>query len=63
MKIAAEFFGEWDSRRRVYRWPSLGKMANFLGVQTPNSHRALGDCLTTRGVLLAMAEGESGEEV
>lgn len=41
---------------------SLGPLAAALGVRTGKAHRALGDCLTTAGLLAAMSRGRAWAE-
>lgn len=41
---------------------SLGPLAAALGVRPGTAHRALGDCLTTAGLLTAMARGRAWAE-
>jgi DNA polymerase-3 subunit epsilon len=51
MKYCAEYIGEWNNAKGSWRWHSLGSVADRFGIQTPNAHRALGDCQTTLAVL------------
>jgi DNA polymerase III epsilon subunit-like protein len=51
MQIYAKYFGEWDHRRRSYRFQSLKKAGHHFQIPLPNSHRAKDDCLLTREVL------------
>ncbi|HDS29059.1 MAG TPA: 3'-5' exonuclease [Candidatus Acetothermia bacterium] len=55
MRWFAEVHGEWDERRRSYRWQSLSKAALSCGLKQPIPHTALGDSLTTWRLLQAMA--------
>ena len=55
MKLYARFYGQWNSKRRSYRWQSLDNARWQCGLETPNSHRAKNDTLLTRQVLHHMA--------
>jgi DNA polymerase-3 subunit epsilon len=51
----AEFAGDWNDYHGNYRWHSLTKAAQALGVEITNAHRALGDAQTTLAVIKALA--------
>ncbi|CAI0809773.1 DNA polymerase III polC-type [Serratia proteamaculans] len=54
----AEFYGVTDERRGTYKWQRLTAAADQQGVKIEGTaHRALPDCLTTLGVIKAMAIG------
>jgi len=55
MKLYAEFYGQWDPRRRSYRYQSLEAAGRQCGIDLPNSHRAAADTLLTRAVLVYLA--------
>lgn len=56
MLTYAEHWGDIDQRRGGYRWQRLGYAAAQQGVEIQGkAHRAMADCLTTLGVLRAMA--------
>lgn len=56
MNNYARFHGEWDSRREQWKWQSLAKAADQMGVTVKgNAHRALTDCQTTLALIKAMA--------
>ena len=56
MLTYAEHWGDIDPRRGDYRWQRLGNAAAQQGVEIQGTaHRALADCLTTLGILRAMA--------
>jgi DNA polymerase-3 subunit epsilon len=57
MLTYAEYRGSWNSHRGDYRWHKLTTAASQCGVAFDGAHRALGDCLMTRGVIKAMAAG------
>lgn len=58
MLTYAEHWGDIDEHRGGYRWQRLGNAAAQQGVETQGTaHRALADCLTTLGILRAMASG------
>ncbi|HGT2748147.1 TPA: 3'-5' exonuclease [Pseudomonas aeruginosa] len=57
MLTYAEHWGELDRRGIGYRWQRLGNAAVQQGVKIQGqAHRALADCLTTLGILRAMAK-------
>lgn len=57
MLVYAEFYGQ-KSERGGYRWQKLTAAADQQGVKIEGTaHRALSDCLTTLGVIKAMATG------
>ena len=58
MKLYAQFYGEWNSRRGGYRWQSLDAAGKQCGIPLPNSHRAKDDTLLTRAILAYMAQQE-----
>jgi DNA polymerase-3 subunit epsilon len=55
LKLYSEFRGEWDPRRRSYRYQSLDAAGKQCGIQLPNAHRAEADTLLTRALLIYMA--------
>jgi DNA polymerase-3 subunit epsilon len=56
LKLYAEFRGEWDARRRSYRYQSLDSAGKQCGITLPNAHRSAADSLLSRAVLIYMAE-------
>ena len=56
MEIYAQYHGEWDPRRKRYRYLSLERAGKACGIPLPNSHRAKDDCLLTRALLHYLAE-------
>ena len=58
MKLYARYYGDWNPRHRSYRWQSLDKAGQQCGIPLPNNHRAKGDTLLARAVLLHMAEAQ-----
>jgi DNA polymerase-3 subunit epsilon len=56
MKLYARFFGDRDPMHRSYRYQSLELAGRQCGIQLPNAHRAVDDCLLTRLLLHYMAE-------
>jgi DNA polymerase III epsilon subunit-like protein len=56
LKLYAEYHGEWDPKRRSYRYQSLDSAGKQCGIPLPNSHRAVADTLLTRAVLNYIAE-------
>jgi DNA polymerase III epsilon subunit-like protein len=55
MKLYAQFFGQWNTRRGGYRWQSLEAAGKQCGLTLPNSHRAKDDALLTLALLEYMA--------
>ncbi|MEJ5314802.1 MULTISPECIES: 3'-5' exonuclease [Anaerolinea] len=51
MKLYAEYYGEWDPKRRSYRYHSLEAAGKQCGIALPNAHRATADTLLTRALL------------
>ena len=58
LEIYARFYGEWDPRKRAYRYQSLEKAGRQCGISLPNSHRAKDDTLLTREVLHFIANSK-----
>jgi DNA polymerase III subunit epsilon len=56
MRAYAEFYGQWQGLTSGYRWQSLMKACLHLGIQ-PGYHRALGDAIACRNVVVQMAKG------
>ena len=55
MKLYAQFYGQWNSRRGNYRWQSLENAGLQCGINLLNSHRAKDDALLTKSVFEFMA--------
>ena len=55
MKLYAQFYGQWNSRRGSYRWHSLDAASRHCRIPLPNSHRAKDDALLTRAILEYMS--------
>jgi DNA polymerase-3 subunit epsilon len=51
MKLYAQFRGEWDERRRSYRYHSLANAGVQCKISLPNAHRAVADTLLARALL------------
>ena len=51
MKLYAQFAGQWDPRRRAYKFHKLENAGRACGIPLPNSHRAADDALLTRALL------------
>lgn len=58
LKLYAEFRGEWDPRRRSYKYHSLDAAGKQCGIALPNAHRATADTLLTRALMHFIAESE-----
>jgi DNA polymerase-3 subunit epsilon len=56
MKLYARFYGDWDPSRRSFRYQSLEQAGRQCGIQLPNAHRAIDDCLLARALFHHMAE-------
>ena len=54
MRRFAEFHGDWDAARGVFRWQKLEQAVAVFGV-APGGHRAAADALACRAVVLGMA--------
>lgn len=59
LKLYAQFRGDWDPRRRAYRFHSLADAGRQCQISLPNAHRATADTLLTRALLhyIAMYAG------
>jgi len=55
LKLYAEFRGEWDPRRRAYKYQSLAAAGRQCNITLPNAHRSTADTLLTRALLHTMA--------
>lgn len=56
MKLYANYFGEWNTRRGIYRWQKLSRAAAQCEIQLPQEiHRAHADAELTRRLVLHMA--------
>jgi DNA polymerase-3 subunit epsilon len=55
LKLYAEYRGEWDPRRRSYRYHSLDAAGKQCGIVLQNAHRATADTLLTRALLRYIA--------
>lgn len=56
MEIVAQYHGEWDPRRKRFRYLSLERAGKLAAIPLPNSHRAHDDCLLTRALLHYVAD-------
>ena len=55
MKIYSDYEGNWDSSRRKMRRYKLENAGRNMGIQIPNSHRAVDDTKLTRALFNAIA--------
>ena len=55
MKLFAQFIGQWDPRRRGYKYFRLEQAGATCKINIPNSHRAVDDTRLARAVHLCMA--------
>jgi DNA polymerase-3 subunit epsilon len=58
MKWYARYHGEWDARKRDFKWHNLSSACHSLGIPVRRAHSAAGDCLLTLEVIRRMAAGE-----
>lgn len=56
LKLYAEYRGEWDPKRRGYRYHSLANAGKHCNIALPNAHRTTADTLLTRALLHYLAE-------
>lgn len=54
MKEFAEVFGDWNPKRKQYKWQKLTTACQYFGVTVNDAHTALGDCKMTLEVCKAM---------
>lgn len=50
----ARIYGDWDYRRKSYRWKKLDVACDYYHIQRQGAHNALVDCLDTLKVCQAM---------
>jgi DNA polymerase-3 subunit epsilon len=63
MELYARFHGEWDARKKGYRWHKLEQAGKHCGISLPNAHRAVDDALLARAVLEHIAaQGKEGND-
>ncbi|MGQ0603068.1 MAG: 3'-5' exonuclease [Anaerolineales bacterium] len=55
MLLYAQFKGDWNPKRRAYRWHSLEEAGRQCRIPLPNAHRAREDAALARAVLHHMA--------
>ncbi len=55
LKLYSEYRGEWDAKRRSYRYISLDAAGKQCGIELPNAHRSTADTQLTRAVLHTIA--------
>jgi DNA polymerase III epsilon subunit-like protein len=58
MQLYAQFYGEWDIHRNIWRWQSLEKAGHRFNIPLRNSHRAKDDAILARAVLHEIAKTE-----
>lgn len=56
MNAYAEFYGDWNSYRRSYRWQSLSNACSQQRIRVVDAHSALGDCRLTLALIQAMLQ-------
>jgi len=63
MNAYSEFRGEWDDYHGNYRWHKLTAAVRQMGWTVKDAHGALGDCLMTRQVVIAMIAEIAAREI
>lgn len=63
MKEFARIYGDWDYRRKSFRWQKLATAMAYYNVPVVNAHDALADCLSTLEVCRAMVGNHPVQEV
>ena len=58
MELYAQYRGEWDMKRRSYRFIRLEEAGRHCQIALPNSHRAKDDALLARALFHYMGENE-----
>lgn len=56
MEAFSEVKGDWNAKRKSYKWQSLSKACDYYNLPITNAHNALGDCLLTIQVCKKMVE-------
>ena len=56
MKTYAQYWGEWVSQRRSFKWQKLGNACKQQAVTLDNAHNAISDCKATLALIQTMAE-------
>ena len=54
MEAFSELKGEWNAKRKSYKWQSLSKACNYYNLPVIDAHNALGDCILTLQVCKSM---------
>ena len=54
MEAFSELKGEWNAKRKSYKWQSLSKACDYYNLPIIDAHNALGDCLLTLQVCKSM---------
>ena len=55
LKLYSDYHGDWDAKRRAYKYISLSAAGEQCGITLPNSHRATADTFLTRALLHHLA--------
>jgi DNA polymerase-3 subunit epsilon len=56
MKSYAQFWGEWNSARRSFKWQKLGNACKQQAITLDNAHNAIADCKATLALVQTMAQ-------
>lgn len=56
MKSYAQYWGEWVSQRRSYKWQKLGMACKQQAITLDNAHNAIADCKATLALVEVMAQ-------
>jgi DNA polymerase-3 subunit epsilon len=59
MEAYAQFHGQWDPRRRAYRFQRLEEAGRQCQLSLPNSHRARADAELARALLVFMGNSQT----
>jgi DNA polymerase-3 subunit epsilon len=55
MLLFAQYYGDWNDYKKSFKWQKLDVAAKCAGYPAWSAHRALGDTLATRAVMLWLA--------
>jgi DNA polymerase-3 subunit epsilon len=59
MEAFSEVKGEWNAKRKSFKWQSLSKACDYYQIPLQNAHNALGDCQMTLNVCKRIADVQS----
>ena len=61
MLTYAQFWGEWNSHRKSFKWQKLGNACKQQNIILDNAHNAAADCQATLALIKAMAAFKDSE--